>query len=181
MFIIQFWTKKLVSPYVRSGATELHCHFWNVKMYKNGKVNSFKGSTRPKILIISKTLQIKVVQDSISYKKVNGCICVSPTGVEWREHQSLASLKYYNVLKLVIFGAPSSTPGGDRHMRSVNFCMKLNSEQLLFEDSFDIMQIFSIFRHFIAVSVELILQFLHLVFKLSKSSSIFPRSLYNFH
>ncbi len=37
---------------------------------------------------------------------------------------------------------PSSTRGGDRHMRSGLFYTKFNSEQLLFEAFFDVMRIF---------------------------------------
>ncbi len=53
------------------------CYFQNTEMYKNDE-------TLPKIRIISKKLQVKVVQDSISYKKVNGRVYLSPTGVELR-------------------------------------------------------------------------------------------------
>ncbi len=39
-----------------------------------------------------------------------------------------------------MFGAPSSTPGGDRDMRPGVFCRKFICEQLLFEAFFDIIR-----------------------------------------
>ncbi len=46
-------------------------------------------------------------------------------------------------LLLAIFGAPSSTPGGQKAYAPYwLFCMKLNPEQLLFETFFDKMHIF---------------------------------------
>ncbi len=33
---------------------------------------------------LKKKVQVKMVQNSISYKKLNGCICLSPSGVEQR-------------------------------------------------------------------------------------------------
>ncbi len=61
------------------------CHFRNIKIYKNGKVDSLQAATLPKTRIISKKASSK-----------------SCSGFN------------FNVLKLAIFGAPSSTPGGDK-------------------------------------------------------------------
>ncbi len=36
------------------------------------------------------------------------------------------------------FEPPSSTPGGDRHECPLTFCTKFSSQQLLFEQFFDI-------------------------------------------
>ncbi len=44
-------------------------------------------------------LQIKVVQDSILYKKVNGRTCLPKPGLELGGLQRSPSLKYYNVWK----------------------------------------------------------------------------------
>ncbi len=49
---------------------------------------------------------------------------------------------HYNIPNSANFGAPSSTLGRDRHMRSQTFYMKFNFEQLLFETFFDVMRIF---------------------------------------
>ncbi len=43
---------------------------------------------------------------------------------------------------MAIFGAPSSTPGGNRDMRPLGFYRKFNAEQLLFESFFDTIDIF---------------------------------------
>ncbi len=37
---------------------------------------------------------------------------------------------------------PSSTPGGDRHIRRLTFCTKLHSEQFLIEEIFDAIPLF---------------------------------------
>ncbi len=58
------------------------CHFRNIKMYESSKENSLQGLTLPKIGKHQKFLQIKVVKDSVSYKKVSEYICLSPTGEE---------------------------------------------------------------------------------------------------
>ncbi len=65
--------------------------------------------------------------------------------------QRLICLKYHSVLKWesqfqdnIIFEtyqfikSPSSTPGRDWHVRPLTFCKKFNSQQLLFEQFFDI-------------------------------------------
>ncbi len=57
-------------------------HFQNIQINKNSKIDSLYDSTAPEIRNTSKNLQIKVVQNSILYKKVTGCIRLSPTGVE---------------------------------------------------------------------------------------------------
>ncbi len=44
--------------------------------------------------------------------------------------------------KIAIFGARSFAPGGDRHTGLLTFFKKFNSEQLLFEEFFDIIPIF---------------------------------------
>ncbi len=44
-----------------------------------------------KIPIIKKKVQIKIVQNSISYKKLNGCICLSPPGVELKGSSSYSN------------------------------------------------------------------------------------------
>ncbi len=33
-------------------------------------------------VLCQKSLQVKVVKDSVSYKKVSGCVCLSPLGVK---------------------------------------------------------------------------------------------------
>ncbi len=43
---------------------------------------------------------------------------------------------------MAIFVAPNTTPGRDRHMRPLTFCMKFNSRQLLFQVIFDIIAYF---------------------------------------
>ncbi len=41
---------------------------------------------------------------------------------------------------MATFGAPSSTPAGDRNMCPLTFCAKFNAQQLLFEAIFDIVR-----------------------------------------
>ncbi len=52
-------------------------HFWNMTMYKNGKVNSLQGQTLPKIRLFQKFFWIKVLKNSILYQKISGHICQS--------------------------------------------------------------------------------------------------------
>ncbi len=57
------------------------CYFRNNKTYENGKVDSL-GLNAVKKNIGQHFLQVKVVTDSIWYKKVSGRICLSPLGGE---------------------------------------------------------------------------------------------------
>ncbi len=52
--------------------------------------------------------------------------------------------EHYNI-PMEIFGAPSSTSGGDKHIRPLTFCRNFNFEQFLFDVFFDIIGIFGIF------------------------------------
>ncbi len=87
-----------------------------------------------------KKLQIKVVRNGISYKKVSGHICLSSPRVELGGFSISVHYKISNVL---IFGAPPSYSLGEIDICArVLFCTKFNSEQLLFEAFFDVMHIF---------------------------------------
>ncbi len=48
------------------------------------------------------------------------------------------NLLFHSSITLIanLLQLPNSTPGGNRHMRSLNFCRKFNSRQLLFEAFF---------------------------------------------
>ncbi len=64
--------------------------------------------------------------------------CILPRGIVWT---------HLNISTISTFRAPAPPPGlrsgkANRYMRSRTFCMKFNSEQLLFELFFDVMHIF---------------------------------------
>ncbi len=71
----------------------------------------------------------------------------------WRL-QRFKCLKYYNaqrwespfqytiIFETSIFGAPGSTPGRDRRVQPLTFCMKFKVRRLLFETFLDIIHIF---------------------------------------
>ncbi len=73
------------------------CHFQNIKCKKKAKWIHFRTRCYQKYALYQKPLQIKVVQDSISYKKVCECICPSPPRVE------LGGFKYCQFLYFIIF------------------------------------------------------------------------------
>ncbi len=78
MFRIQLQTKKSPGTYVYS---PLDLGVPNIAMfeilYRNGKVDPLSVRALPKVRVCQKFLQIKVVKDSISYKKVSGRISLS--------------------------------------------------------------------------------------------------------
>ncbi len=56
------------------------CRFQNNKMYENDKVD-FRAERCQKYALCQKFLQIKIVKDSVWYKKVSGRVClISPRG-----------------------------------------------------------------------------------------------------
>ncbi len=107
-------------------------HILNIIMYYNGKVCSLWGSTLPKIRITSKKLQIKVVQNWISYKKVRERICLTPPWVE------LDGSKDQYVWNLIIYRnwsleALAPLVGQIDICACRLFCAKFNYKQLLFK------------------------------------------------
>ncbi len=50
-----------------------------------------------------------------------------PQEWSWGFQRLLSLLKYYNVLKVATFEAPSPTPGRDRHMRVLTFLYAIES------------------------------------------------------
>ncbi len=76
------WMRMSISPRSMELRGSKDWHFWNIKMYKNGKVDSLLAPTLPKIhIMFKKMFQIKVVQNYISYKKVSGRICLSSSNL----------------------------------------------------------------------------------------------------
>ncbi len=72
----------------------------------------------PKIRITSKKLQIKVVRNRISHKKVRERICLSPPLCGARGLEGLIRLQYYIVLKRQItFNLGLNTAKNTHHMK----------------------------------------------------------------
>ncbi len=93
-----------------------------------GVPGHFNTQCCQKFVLYQKNLHIKVVQDSILYKKVSGRNVYHQQ--EWSGEgvfQRLPSLKYYNVLKLAILGASCFTPWVDRHMHPLTFLYETES------------------------------------------------------
>ncbi len=86
-----------------------------------------------------KKVQIKVVRNWISYKKVSGHICLSPPGVEL----GVFSISVHYKIQMYWSSEPQLHLCGkwDICARRL-FCTKFNSEQLLFKPFFDVMRIF---------------------------------------
>ncbi len=87
--------------------------------------------------LYQKIVQIKIVQNWISHKKVSGRVCLSLPSVA-KGLQRLICLKYHNVLKWetlfqynIIFEtyhsieSPSSTPGRDWHVHPLTFLYEI--------------------------------------------------------
>ncbi len=63
-----------------------------------GKLIHFRAQRCQKYALYRKMLQMKVVQNSISYKKLSGRICLSPLEGGAMGPPKIAILKYYYVL-----------------------------------------------------------------------------------
>ncbi len=59
-----------------------------------------------------------------------------------RKWNYFSVFQHYNIPMMAIFGDFSSTPGGDRRMHLLTFCMEFYAQQLLFEAFLGITRIF---------------------------------------
>ncbi len=84
-------------------------------MYRNKKLDSFWGSTMPKICSISKKFQIKVVRNLISYEKVRSTYVYLPP-LEWSQGAFPFLCIIRSQMYLSLEPPPCSTRCGDRHM-----------------------------------------------------------------
>ncbi len=83
-----------ISP--RSGAKgSKDWYIWNIMFYWNRKVDSRSGWSLPKVH--KKIVQVKVVQNCISYKKVRGHTCLSHSGLE------LEGSKDWYILNIILY------------------------------------------------------------------------------
>ncbi len=77
-----YWAHTSISRRSGAGPPKIVI-FWNIIMFKNGKVQFyFEARCCQKYTLYPKMLQIIVVKHWIAYKKVSGCICLSPPGEE---------------------------------------------------------------------------------------------------
>ncbi len=131
----------LPSPAVELGGSE-DWFVSNIILYRNGKVNSLSGSTLPKIHIIWENASNKSCRalNSVQKSQRARTFIIPKRGA--RGLQRLTPLKYCNVSKLTIFGAPSSTYGKIDACSHWLFCTEFNARQLLFEAFSQIMRIF---------------------------------------
>ncbi len=97
------------------------------------------GRRCQKYTLHQKKIEITVVRNWISYKKVCEGISLSPPWSGARVLERFPSLKYNNVQKLkvaehrILYKDPSFTFEGDKRMPPRTFRTKFNGERLLFE------------------------------------------------
>ncbi len=150
-----------MSTFPRSGARgSKYQYVWYLIMYRNGNLGSLYGSTLSKIRITWKKLEIKVVRNLISSKKVRERIFRTtyilsffPGDAYFWQHWALKCM-YLPFLYSIIFQPyqsfelPAPFWGrGDRHMRSGPFWEKFNFEPLLFWTFFHVMHFLTAVSH----------------------------------
>ncbi len=83
-----------------------------------------------------KKVQIKIVQNSISYKKLHLCTSLSPPEVELEGSSSYSNRTLMKLQCQMFKALYLHFCGTYRHMRRLSFCRKLNFEQFLFDPFF---------------------------------------------
>ncbi len=90
----------LSPPGVELGVSK-NCHFWNIIMYWNGKVDSLQGSMLPKISVTSKNTSNKSYWALNFVQKSRWLHKSVSLKSRARGSQRLICFKYYMVLKLI--------------------------------------------------------------------------------
>ncbi len=142
-FIQKVRERTYLPPLPQSGAMGIERLIW-LKYYivLKQEITFNLGLNYQKYASHQKKLQIKVVWNWISYKKVRECICLSPFGVELWGSSAYSNRTLYEItMKNVWNNLPSLLRQIDIDTHWV-FWRKLKSEQFLFETVFYIISIF---------------------------------------